>query len=142
MIVLTGGKVYGIPNTNTTTTITEHVYKPQEVDIVIAAGKILALMNPSKTAAFVNNMKSQNLKILSVSVQNQLIIPGLIDVHVHAIGGGGEQGMFSITMHRMFSSIHILGPYSRTAESRLSELINGGLTTIVGILGTDGATRR
>ncbi|CAF2573518.1 unnamed protein product [Rotaria sp. Silwood2] len=51
-------------------------------------------------------------------------MPGLIDVHVHAIGGGGEQG-----------------PYSRTAESRLSQLIRGGLTTIVGILGTDGVTR-
>lgn len=36
----------------------------------------------------------------------------------------------------------IAGPYSRTAESRLSELINGGLTTVVGLLGTDGITRR
>jgi len=41
----------------------------------------------------------------------------------------------------MFYSF-VAGPYSRTAESRLSELINGGLTTVVGLLGTDGVTRR
>ena len=35
-----------------------------------------------------------------------------------------------------------VGPYSRTPESRLFELIQGGLTTVVGILGTDGVTRR
>jgi hypothetical protein len=39
-------------------------------------------------------------------------------------------------------SSFVTGPYSRTAESHLSELINGGLTTVIGILGTDGATRR
>ena len=39
-------------------------------------------------------MKEQNLSILSISVQDQLVAPGLIDPHVHAIGGGGEQGLF------------------------------------------------
>lgn len=102
-----------------------YVYDPKEIDIVISAGKILALIEPSKTSAFVSFLKEMKWKILTVDVQDQLVIPGLIDPHIHAIGGGGERG-----------------PYSRTAESRLSELINGGLTTVVGILGTDGLTRR
>ena len=91
MIVLTGGTVYGVPNA--TTTVAQHVCKPQEVDIVIAAGRILALMKPSETAAFVNYTRKHNFQILSVSIEGQLVIPGLIDPHVHAIGGGGEQGM-------------------------------------------------
>ena len=95
MIVLTGGKVYGIPNTTAMTTI-EHVCEPQKMDVVIAAGKILALMQPSETASFINNTKAHNLHILPISVQDQVIMPGLIDPHVHAIGGGGEQGMFAI----------------------------------------------
>ncbi|CAF1249083.1 unnamed protein product [Adineta steineri] len=119
MIVLTGGKVYGISDSTR-----EHVNKPQNMDIVIAAEKIFALINPSKTASFVNSMKDQGLSVLSISVENQVVMPGLIDTHVHAIGGGGEQG-----------------PYSRTAESRLSRLIDGGLTSVVGLLGTDGLTR-
>ncbi|CAF3946882.1 unnamed protein product [Rotaria sordida] len=123
MIVLTGGTVYGLPNSTNTTP--ENVCTPQRKDVVIAAGKILAMMDPSKTASFIDSIRHSELTILPISVEDQLIIPGLIDVHVHAIGGGGEQG-----------------PYSRTPESRLSELIRGGLTTIVGVLGTDGVTRR
>ncbi len=102
MIVLTGGKVYGIPNTNSTTK--EHVFKPQKVDIVIAAERIFALMNPSETISFVNYMKKQNFQILSVSVQDQLVMPGLIDPHIHAIGGGGEQGMFKVRFDEFFSN--------------------------------------
>lgn len=101
MIVLTGGYVYGIPNTTTTTTA-KHVYKPQEVDVIIAAGKIFSLMKPSKTPSFINDMKNQNIEILSVSIQGQLVIPGLIDPHIHAIGGGGEQGMHRIKRYCIF----------------------------------------
>jgi imidazolonepropionase-like amidohydrolase len=72
------------------------VSQPQEMDVVISDGKIWALMKPSKTASFVNYMKNQNFQILPISVQDQLVMPGLIDPHVHAIGGGGEQGMFGI----------------------------------------------
>ncbi len=100
MIVLTGGKVYGIPNTNATTT--EHVCKPQKMDVVIAAGKILALMQPSETASFINYTKAHNLQILPISVQDQLVMPGLIDPHLHAIGGGGEQGIFIIQITSVF----------------------------------------
>jgi beta-aspartyl-dipeptidase (metallo-type) len=52
------------------------------------------------------------------------LIPGLIDAHVHLTGGGGESG-----------------PSSRVPEVKLSELSTGGVTSTVGVLGTDGTTR-
>lgn len=52
------------------------------------------------------------------------VIPGLIDAHVHVTGGGGESG-----------------PSSRVPELGPSELAAGGVTSTVGVLGTDGTTR-
>lgn len=54
----------------------------------------------------------------------KLLVPGYIDVHVHITGGGGEQG-----------------PVSRTPESYLTAFTTNGITTVVGLLGTDGITR-
>ncbi|MCX8128420.1 MAG: beta-aspartyl-peptidase [Synergistetes bacterium] len=59
-----------------------------------------------------------------IDVTGLYIVPGLIDQHIHLIGGGGEAG---------FSS--------RTPEITLSRIIMGGITTVVGCLGTDGTTR-
>lgn len=53
-----------------------------------------------------------------------IVAPGLIDIHVHVTGGGGEQGY-----------------HSRTPEMNLSELIKSGVTTVLGLLGTDGTSR-
>ncbi len=53
-----------------------------------------------------------------------LAVPGLIDGHVHMTGGGGEGGFAT-----------------RTPELVLSDVIRGGVTTVVGCLGTDGVTR-
>ncbi len=52
------------------------------------------------------------------------LVPGLIDSHVHITGGGGEGG-----------------PASRMPELQLSQMIDGGVTTVIGCLGTDGITR-
>lgn len=52
------------------------------------------------------------------------VIPGLIDKHVHITGGGGE-GSF----------------HTRTPEMQMSEMITAGITTVVGLLGTDSVTR-
>ena len=52
------------------------------------------------------------------------LIPGIIDQHVHITGGGGEGGF-----------------HTRSPEVQLSELIRGGVTTVLGVLGTDGQTR-
>src|SRR3954468_23336421 len=52
------------------------------------------------------------------------VIPGLIDCHVHLTGGGGEAG-----------------PNTRVPPVGLSRLTSGGVTTAVGLLGTDDAVR-
>lgn len=51
-------------------------------------------------------------------------VPGFVDQHVHFIGGGGEGG-----------------PATRTPEIQLSALTTAGITTAIGLLGTDGITR-
>lgn len=52
------------------------------------------------------------------------LVPGLIDAHVHVTGGGGESG-----------------PASRVPRVMLSALTRAGITSCVGVLGTDGTTR-
>ena len=52
------------------------------------------------------------------------VCPGLIDLHVHVTGGGGEQG-----------------PASRTPELQLTDFTLNGVTSVVGLLGTDGVSR-
>jgi beta-aspartyl-dipeptidase (metallo-type) len=54
----------------------------------------------------------------------KLLVPGYIDLHAHITGGGGEQG-----------------PASRVPEASLSAFFKSGVTTVVGLLGTDGITR-
>ncbi len=53
-----------------------------------------------------------------------LCVPGLIDAHVHLSGGGGESG-----------------PETKVPPLHLTQLTRAGVTTVVGLLGTDGTTR-
>jgi beta-aspartyl-dipeptidase (metallo-type) len=57
-------------------------------------------------------------------LEGRRLIPGLIDGHVHLTGGGGEAG-----------------PHTRVPPVALSRLTRGGVTTAVGVLGTDDAIR-
>ncbi len=50
--------------------------------------------------------------------------PGLVDQHVHFTGGGGECGF-----------------RSRVPELSITDFTTAGVTTAVGLLGTDSATR-
>ncbi|HEY9507806.1 MAG TPA: beta-aspartyl-peptidase [Gemmatimonadales bacterium] len=52
------------------------------------------------------------------------VIPGLVDCHVHLTGGGGEAG-----------------PETRVPPLGLSRMTTGGVTTAIGVLGTDDAIR-
>lgn len=54
----------------------------------------------------------------------RIVAPGFIDRHVHITGGGGE------------GSFHTQAP-----QVQLSDLIRGGVTTVVGLLGADGISR-
>ena len=64
------------------------------------------------------------LRLVERDLGGQRVIPGLIDGHVHLTGGGGEAG-----------------PQTRVPPLHLSEFTLGGVTTVVGVLGTDDTTR-
>ena len=59
-----------------------------------------------------------------IDAEGRTLVPGYIDIHEHITGGGGEGG-----------------PTTRVPEAPLSCLIRSGVTTVVGLLGTDGITR-
>jgi beta-aspartyl-dipeptidase (metallo-type) len=97
------------------------VYSPQYdgiEDILVCNDKIIYISTNIK-------LPSSNFPDVEVIDGSGLIaVPGFVDLHVHFAGGGGENG---------FSS--------RTPDLMLSELTGNGITTCVGLLGTDGTTR-
>ena len=66
----------------------------------------------------------RTLQVDEVDLRGRRLIPGLIDGHVHLTGGGGEAG-----------------PHTRVPPLALSRITSGGVTTAVGVLGTDDAVR-
>lgn len=97
------------------------VYTPNYIgkqSILIADQKIIQIGNIDEeklTALFEVNV---------IDATDLIVTPGIIDPHVHLIGGGGEGGFAT-----------------RTPELQLSGIISAGITTVVGCLGTDGTTR-
>ncbi len=87
-------------------------------DILIAGEKIIAVENEIDARAL------KSIEIITIDGTGKKVIPGLIDAHVHVAGAGGEGG-----------------PATRTPEMQLSHMLDGGITTVVGCLGTDGFTR-
>jgi len=95
------------------------VFTPDPIgikDVLIAGGKIIAIEDSIGAP--------QGVKVEEISGQGLKLAPGFIDAHVHIAGAGGEGG-----------------PSTRTPELQLSQLIDGGVTTVIGCLGTDGFTR-
>lgn len=95
------------------------VYSPVKLgkkDVLTGGTKILALADQIQPFA--------NPETEIIDCSGLRMIPGLIDSHVHIAGAGGEGG-----------------PSSRTPEIQLSMLLEAGVTSVVGCLGTDGFTR-
>lgn len=84
-------------------------------DILIAGNKI---------AEIGKNINCNLKHVTCIDGGGKIVIPGYVDQHVHVTGGGGEGGY-----------------RNRVPELMLSGFVKGGVTTFVGLLGTDAATR-
>lgn len=95
------------------------LFAPEELgilDVLLGGGKIL------KIGKDLPLPEEYGIEVIDGS--GKVLLPGLIDAHVHILGGGGEGGY-----------------RTRTPEIMLTDMITGGVTTVVGCLGTDGTTR-
>ncbi len=95
------------------------LYAPEYLginDVLTGGTSILAIADDIQPPA--------DLDTAVIDCTGLTIVPGLIDSHVHITGGGGEGG-----------------PASRMPELQLNMMIEGGVTTVIGCLGTDGITR-
>ena len=86
-------------------------------DILLAGEKVMATGEEVRSYEGLPGVEVFDL-------QGAITAPGLVDIHVHITGGGGEQG-----------------PSSRVAEATVAQLTLNGVTTALGLLGTDGITR-
>ncbi|MCH8537265.1 MAG: beta-aspartyl-peptidase [Alkalimonas sp.] len=86
-------------------------------DVLIAGGKILAIADQLDAG-------NSTFPITQVEASDYYVVPGFVDSLVHFIGGGGEGGFAT-----------------RTPEMQLTDATLGGVTTAIGVLGTDATTR-
>ena len=96
------------------------VYAPEHLgtrDILICGETISAVGEHLDVSA-------TGCEVEVIDLNGAAVGPGYIDGHVHITGGGGEQG-----------------PGSRVPESRVSEIVSCGVTTVVAMLGTDCISR-
>lgn len=94
------------------------VYAPEplgRVDVLVAGGRIAAI---GSIAAAIG------VDVEVVDLDGRTLTPGLIDAHVHLTGGGSEGG-----------------PETKVPPVHLSAFTTAGVTTVIGLLGTDGRTR-
>jgi beta-aspartyl-dipeptidase (metallo-type) len=97
-----------------------NVFAPEPLgrkDILLAGGTIEAVAEPGR-------IRVDGLEAEVVDATGKRVLPGLIDPHVHFLGGGGEGG-----------------PATRAPEIRVEDIVSSGVTTVIGCLGTDGVTR-
>lgn len=96
------------------------VYTPEPMgiqDVLVVNGIIIRIAEKI-------DENSLGIGVEVIEARGRKVVPGYVDQHVHIIGGGGEAG-----------------PYSRTPEVQLSDVVSSGVTTLIGVLGTDGTGR-
>ncbi|MES2523845.1 MAG: beta-aspartyl-peptidase [Gemmatimonadota bacterium] len=64
------------------------------------------------------------LLVEEIDLAGAVVVPGLVDGHAHLTGGGGEAG-----------------PHTRVPPPPLTQYTKAGVTSVVGVLGTDDVTR-
>ncbi|HSA96159.1 MAG TPA: beta-aspartyl-peptidase [Acidobacteriota bacterium] len=96
------------------------VFAPEPLgrkDILLAGGAIAGVADPGR-------IRLEGLEAETLDAAGKRVLPGLIDPHVHILGGGGEGG-----------------PATRAPEIRVEDIVSCGVTTVIGCLGTDSVTR-
>ncbi len=84
-------------------------------DLLLAGGTIVAMAPHLEPPAW---------DIEVVDLDGAMLVPGLVDAHTHLTGGGGEGGA-----------------RTRVPPVALTAFTTAGVTTAIGLLGTDGTTR-
>ncbi len=98
-----------------------HVYAPEDLgicELLIAADRIVSLTHSDHPSI------DKRLLASDLDAQGRRLIPGLIDYHTHTTGGGGEAGFAT-----------------QVPPVPLSQFTRAGVTSVVGLLGTDDLTR-
>ncbi|MEE4217117.1 MAG: beta-aspartyl-peptidase [Xanthomonadales bacterium] len=94
------------------------VFAPQ------ALGVRDVLLSGARIAALGEKLDISGRELETVEADGRWLLPGLVDPLTHPCGGGGEGGFGN-----------------RTSELEAPAFIEGGVTTLVGALGTDSITR-
>jgi beta-aspartyl-dipeptidase (metallo-type) len=96
------------------------LYAPEPLGLqdLLVAGDRIAAIGPSLTPP------PESWPCEVIDLKGQILCPGLIDLHTHMAGGGGEGGA-----------------HTRVPAVPLSSFTLAGVSTAIGLLGTDGSTR-
>ena len=97
-----------------------NVFAPQPLgkkDILLCFDKIVAIEDSLDGIQLPGEVEI-------LDVENSRVAPGFFDQHVHLTGGGGEGG-----------------PATRVPPIMPSQLLRAGITTVCGVMGTEGTTK-
>jgi beta-aspartyl-dipeptidase (metallo-type) len=100
------------------------VFAPRPLGVcslLVGGGKVLWLGAGSDLPELPKSLRSV---ALSMDLEGRRLVPGLIDGHVHVTGGGGEAGF-----------------RTRVPPVPLTRFTTAGVTTVIGLLGTDDVAR-
>ena len=95
------------------------VFAPQELgkqDVLCWGGRIVSVGNDLRPPQFANPDVAD--------AKGQILLPGLIDAHIHIMGASGSGG-----------------PAERSSDLPLSRITSAGVTTVASPLGTDSISR-
>lgn len=84
--------------------------------MLVGGGRILSVTETPPSLS--------GVEVSVTDLEGALLVPGFIDAHVHVTGGGGEAG-----------------PETAAPSPALTAYTTAGVTTVVGLLGTDDVTR-
>jgi beta-aspartyl-dipeptidase (metallo-type) len=96
------------------------VFAPEPLgikNVLVCAGKIVYISDDLPQL-------DDALDVELTDLDGARLVPGMIDAHTHLTGGGGEAG-----------------PSTRVPPLALSQITRAGVTSVIGLLGTDDLTR-